>query len=414
MPAHTLMGQFCAQRPEMPFRGRRVHSYAPVSRGRVWPEDSPGPLDQILSSWSIPIRSPKTLDTALEVRNDAVVQPTQSKPRQVVGISRTRILVDTNIWRYLIDLDSLETVYRAAKDAHGLILACPAVLYEMLRSEDVPLRRRLVKAICRSHWVRLMPEVFEEAEEFKSEISRLRPHWLLPKPNLSEFRKFYNDWNGPRGTWWRARRDPSQFAAVLRASEGDRMIRIRDDTRELRAEIGKITTYEKVKLDTWTTTFPLKPAGWDGDPVETWRADTMRYYIEALLMQVASRSPATREWLEPWIDLTAMRNDLPSFAKMMLYETDSSHMPRSWLRWALQALQATRKTNSGTAVDNQIGSYLVDADVFVTADKVFASIVKRVADEAVVQMAVPVLVSMESCVSTLTNLLTQEPLAPSK
>jgi hypothetical protein len=60
----------------------------------------------------------------------------------------------------------------------------------------------------------------------------------------------------------------------------------------------------------------------------------------------------------------------------------------------------------------QIGSYLVDADLFVTADKVFASIVQRVANEAVMQMAAPVLVSVENCVTTLIKLLRQEPPMP--
>jgi hypothetical protein len=64
-----------------------------------------------------------------------------------------------------------------------------------------------------------------------------------------------------------------------------------------------------------------------------------------------------------------MRNDLPSFTRLILYETDVSRLPRSWLRWAVRTSQATRNTSSGTAVDNQISSYLVDADIFVTADK---------------------------------------------
>jgi predicted nucleic acid-binding protein len=78
------------------------------------------------------------------------MQPSQSVSPQIRQVLRSHILVDTNVWRYLIDLDALETIYRSAKGAHDLILACPAVLYEMLRLEDVSPRRRLIKAICRS------------------------------------------------------------------------------------------------------------------------------------------------------------------------------------------------------------------------------------------------------------------------
>jgi hypothetical protein len=65
----------------------------------------------------------------------------------------------------------------------------------------------------------------------------------------------------------------------------------------------------------------------------------------------------------------------------MLSETDASRMPRSWLRWAVRTLQATRKTTPGTPVDNQIGSYLADADLFVTGDRAFESLVRRIRAE---------------------------------
>jgi hypothetical protein len=343
-----------------------------------------------------------------EVREEAVMKTGQSTPSLIAGVSRPRVLVDTNVWRYLIDLDALETVYRVAKSANSVILACPAVLYEMLRLEDAPLRQRLVKAICRSRWVRMMPEAFEESEDFKAEIGRLRPQWLLRDVDRSMFNRLYNDWNGPRGVWWRARVDPSLASAVLRAVEGNDLDRGRSESRELRAQIGGITTFEKVKLDRWTATLPLNPPGWDGRPVEMWRAEAMRFYITALLVSDGTQSPATREWLESWIDLPSIRNNLSSFAKFFLYETDTSHLPREWLRWAFRTLQATRKVSPGTPVDNQIGSYLVDADIFMTADKIFVSIIERIAAEAVVRIATPALVSMENCVQKLVEALTEE------
>ncbi|WP_143876138.1 hypothetical protein [Nocardia fluminea] len=320
-------------------------------------------------------------------------------------VPRPRILVDTNVWRYLIDRDGVEAINRAARDGRGKMIACPAVLYEILRLEDVELRHSLVKAICRSRWVRLMPEVFEESSELRVEIARLRSRWLLSHPDMRTFRALDNDWRGPRGVWWRARVDPAEAAAVLREVEGNFLVRSRDDAKGLRDQIGAITNFDKVTLDRWTTTFPLNPGGWDGDPVETWRAETMRYYIEALLRPGSAQSSAAREWLEPWVDLAAMRRELPSFVRLFLYETEPARLPRSWLRWAIQVLQGTRTTSPGTPVDNQIASYLVEADIFVTADKAFAAIVQRVVDEGVIDIATPVLVSADTCVSSLERLL---------
>lgn len=124
-----------------------------------------------------------------------------------------RSVLDPNVWHYLIDLDALETVYRAAKSANGVILACPAVLYEMLRLQDAPLRQRLVKAICRSRWVRMMPEAFEESEDFKAEIGRLRPQWLL-RDDRSMFKQALHRLEGSsRRVVARARRSSSRVSS---------------------------------------------------------------------------------------------------------------------------------------------------------------------------------------------------------
>jgi hypothetical protein len=334
--------------------------------------------------------------------DDANVRPSVSDQRTASG---PEILVDTNVWSYIVDLDALETLNRAARDGYGQILACPAVLYEMLRLEDAPRRHRLIKAICRSRWSRLMPEAFEESADLQQEISRLRPHWIRSSPDLTTFHRLYNDWHGPRGVWWRARSDPSEAAAVLRIVEGDHLTHARGEAEDLRTQIAKITSFENIRLNRLTTTFPLKPEGWDGNPVEAWRANTMAYYFDTLINPRTAQSWAPREWLEPWIDLTAVRRDMPSFARLFLYETDASHLPRSWLRWALKTLQATRKTGPGTPVDNQIGSYLIDADFLVTGDKVFDAIVRRVAGESVAPVARSLLVASSNCISVLEGLL---------
>jgi hypothetical protein len=192
---------------------------------------------------------------------------------------------------------------------------------------------------------------------------------------------------------------------VLRLVEGDRMTGMRSEAQELRMHFGRFTSFEQVTLTKWTSTFPLNPPGWDGDPVEAWRAQTMIYYFDTLFNPQTENSLAPREWLEPWIDLTAITRDMPSFARLFRYETDADHLPRSWLRWALKTLQATRKTSAGTPVDNQIGSYLVDADILVTADKIFDAIVRRLADEPVIRVATPLLVTPENCVLELQRLL---------
>jgi hypothetical protein len=316
----------------------------------------------------------------------------------------TRILLDTNVWRYLVDSDGLEAVYRAAKGADGAILACPAVLYEMLRCGDLSLRQRLVKAICRSRWIRMMPEAYEESMELLQETRRLRPLWLITSPNLREFNQLHADWRGERGVWWRARRDAAEAGSWLEEVEGDLVSRARGGTVKLREEMRGQTPFERMELERWTATFPQQPAGWDGKPVETWRAMTLQYFASTLLTRDGAYAPV-REWLQPWLDVRAIRGDLASLTRLILHDTDARRMPRNWLRWAVATLQATRATSPGSAVDNQIGSYLVDADVFVTADKVFAAIVQRLRTEAPVPIARARLVTSANCAAILAGLV---------
>ena len=67
-------------------------------------------------------------------------------------------------------------------------------------------------------------------------------------------------------------------------------------------------------------------------------------------------------------------------------------MRRNWLRWAFTIVQATRRTTPGTPGDNQLAGYLVDADKFVTADRGFSDVVRKVASQAWFAMAAAVTV----------------------
>src|SRR4051794_5348345 len=103
-----------------------------------------------------------------------------------------KILMDTNVWNYIVDADGIETLRKASRASGVRIVACPAVAYECLRVPDPVVRKRRGKALAREEWSRLMPEAFSEAEDMLAEIRRLRPEWLLGAPDL-------RDWYRNRG-----------------------------------------------------------------------------------------------------------------------------------------------------------------------------------------------------------------------
>jgi hypothetical protein len=57
-------------------------------------------------------------------------------------------------------------------------------------------------------------------------------------------------------------------------------------------------------------------------------------------------------------------------------------MPRHWLWWAFEFLQRHHRVTDGTPADAQFGSYLVEADLMLTADKVLVNIAERCRKDA--------------------------------
>ena len=82
------------------------------------------------------------------------------------------------------------------------------------------------------------------------------------------------------------------------------------------------------------------------------------------------------DWLEPWLDLDRIRAEPHRWVTFWTRECAAELLPREWLRWAMSEVQALRKVTPGAPVDNQLVTYLVDYDVFVTADRTFAECVE--------------------------------------
>ena len=51
------------------------------------------------------------------------------------------------------------------------------------------------------------------------------------------------------------------------------------------------------------------------------------------------------------------------------------HRPREWIRWAMTVVQALKAVSSCTPGDNQMATYLIDFDTFVTSAPELASLV---------------------------------------
>ena len=86
-------------------------------------------------------------------------------------------------------------------------------------------------------------------------------------------------------------------------------------------------------------------------------------------------APGNLDWLGPWLDLGYIRTHHSEWMTFWTREV-LEHRPREWIRWAMTEVQALKAVSSGTPGDNQIATYLIDFDIFVTADGGFAACVE--------------------------------------
>ena len=69
-----------------------------------------------------------------------------------------RVLLDTNVWQYLVAQDAINDLRRTTRARGWGVVVAPAVVYELLRHRDPIARGALVEAVTRGPWLREMPE----------------------------------------------------------------------------------------------------------------------------------------------------------------------------------------------------------------------------------------------------------------
>ncbi|MFM0348226.1 hypothetical protein [Paraburkholderia sp. RL17-347-BIC-D] len=289
-----------------------------------------------------------------------------------------RILLDTNIWRYVVDHDALGAVRQAARKSRHEIVVAPAVVYEALRTGRSSLRDSLVSATTLPCWKRLMPEAFSEAQEIKAEVRRLHSDWLRWREDLTRYRRLQYDWTRSRGGFWdRARYDTAREAQLIDSLQVLDAARV--ETREVREyALSMPAQWRGVPLGAVLAS-PAHPApGWNGNPVELWRVQAHSHFERAL----DRPGHPYADWLEGEVNLIMMKLHPRERTRFWFHEVDRMRMPRHWLRSAFEFQQQFHKITDGTPVDGQIGTYLVDVDLMLSADRNFVRFAERCRREA--------------------------------
>ncbi len=287
---------------------------------------------------------------------------------------RKRALLDTNVWRYIVDTESQGALLRFARDGPYDIQIAPAVLYESLRLKDVPLRRAIVRLMTNTRFHRLMPEAYSESMEILREIERARPDWMRDTPDMAFFSRLKKDWTRKTGGFWvRCARAPDSEANFLGQAEGQVVADARAQVQVARKETIQWNWKQNPSMDKTLAGFQHPVPGWHGDMVEMWRLDSLVGLTHAL----SRPGNPYRDWIAPFVELDDGLLGSAAWVEFWLYVADKHAMPRQWMRWAHSFAQRFRKVTPGAPGDTQLSTYFVETDVVITADKALLDILEE-------------------------------------
>lgn len=302
-----------------------------------------------------------------------------------------QVLLDSNVWRYLVDSGSQDRLYRIARQSSVKVMVCPSVVIETLRLSDSALRKKIIEIQTRDCWHRLMPDAYLQCEDVKREIRRTHSEWESDSKNVSLYRKLRFDWVRSNGGFWsEVRNNTDSVAAQYHSKDTRALEEVREQSRDARSSIltGKrkmmVTKSLRDLTGSWTTS--------SGDNVVV---DFWRVYALTVWDNMLSRTDSTfRQWMGCDLDLDLLLYyHTADFIKFWEYEVRTEAVPREWLRAAFFVLQSERKVTDGNPMDASIGVHLVDVDFVVSADRNFVSIVNQCRQDAPFRTANPFLIS---------------------
>lgn len=302
-----------------------------------------------------------------------------------------KILLDSNVWRYVVNQDAGAALEQCASKSDVQLVVVPALVFEARELKDDPVRKAILKLLARRAWTRLMPEAFLEAQEIKTAIRHFRPEWLIPSPDLTEVNALELDWRRNDGGFWSRAHEDIAPSATNESVRGEREHDLaRKESQEIRKRVlQRKQTLGSISLREAYGVPPSELPGWQGQPVEYWRVPSL-YHIQTELAVYAS---PYREWLDSEIDVAAIGASPESLTKLWYYEITPKDAPRQWVRGAFELLQAFHKVTSGNPADSQLSSHLVDVDVLISADQNFVRFAEKCRADAPFRVAQAHLVS---------------------
>ena len=132
---------------------------------------------------------------------------------------------------------------------------------------------------------------------------------------------------------------------------------------------------------------------WGMGQAEIWRVEGYVLYFANLKWRSDDFARTVKDWIGSYIDLPRALSSMHDFRKLWLDDLRPTDVPRDWLRSAVRFTQREWKVGSGNPGDEQHSAYLIDADLFLSADWRFIKVLEDVRRQAPFGFAEPRLVS---------------------
>ena len=293
-----------------------------------------------------------------------------------------RYLLDSNVWRYLVDCGEENSLIELALSDKLLVQITPATVNETLRLGDGKLMNKIVRLQTKPCFDRLWPEALVNSIDIINEIKRLHPEWMLRNPDNFSLKKWTTFWDKK---WWaRVRKSPISESKHLHQVEGKLLKLLRDQSETNRKEMRKSPWRQNnLPMSTWQAEVPWPYPGWESKTlVDLWRLKTLISLTNSILQHKNGMYPI----LEAAVDLSRGLLISKQWENFWLYEVKKGNLPRFWLEWSHEFASSFRKTTPRTPGDTQLFTYLPDTDVFVSADKGILSILDEVRPYSPIQL----------------------------
>ena len=291
-----------------------------------------------------------------------------------------RILLDTNIWRYLIDTGTENKLFQSSHRSNVQICIVPAIIVETLRMSDLRTRRRIIELQTRDCWNRLMPEAYLECEDVKREMIRTHPEWELKTKNVNLFRKLRYDWIRTKGGFWeKARTDSDTVADHYKRQDSAALTQVREQSKDVRKSVSEkgISMLNTPSLRDWKGSWRNPISG------EELVADAWRVYAEVIWGNMLSQESVFKQWLGCEFDIDFLLSyGALDYVRFWQSEVREELVPREWIRASVYGMQSERKVTDGNPTDSAIATHAVDVDLIASADKNFVAMLNRIQDEA--------------------------------